>query len=137
MTTRIQAGDMLFNPPWMWHEIHNGDGFTVGIATREFHPSWILRNNAWFSFLLELTATPRVAQTIIPKTEKVARLIAGIPGFTFLMSYLREAIQGPQPHPMFTAAFNPCDEHDPRGCVSTMLDKIVYSDDKKEIPYVE
>jgi len=68
---------MLLNPPWMWHEIRNCDGFNVGVATRENHPPWIMRNNWLFSFLLEFRATPRVAMHIIPKERKALRFMAG------------------------------------------------------------
>jgi hypothetical protein len=51
--------------------------------------------------------------------------------------YWLEVIKGPQKFPLFTAAYNPCDEHDPRGCESTILDKAVYNDDVQPLPYKE
>jgi hypothetical protein len=67
---------MLFNPPWMWHEIRNCDGFNVGVATREVHPIWILRNNWIFTVLQEWVVTPKVAPTMIPKELKMMRVIS-------------------------------------------------------------
>lgn len=98
---------------------------------------WILRNNALFSMLLELRATPRVAKIIIPKDQKIARFLAGIPFLTMTLSWLLETIKGPQKFPLFTAAYNPCDEHDPQGCDSTLLDRAVYTDDITPLPYIE
>lgn len=128
---------MLLNPPWMWHEIRNSDGFNVGVATRENHPAWILRNNWLFSCLLEFKATPRVAMHIIPKEKKGLRIAASVPFLAFGMTYVIESLRGPQKSPLFTAAYNPCDEHDPNGCTSTILDNLVYSDDVASIPYRE
>lgn len=133
----FSSGDMLLNPPWMWHEIRNSEGFNIGVATRENHPAWILRNNWLFSFLLEFRATPRVAMHIIPKDRKALRVLAAVPFLTFGITYVVEAFRGPQKSALFTAAYNPCDEHDPNGCSSTILDQTVYSDDVSAIPYVE
>lgn len=133
----LRAGDMLFNPPWQWHEIKNHEGFNVGVATRENHPTWIVRNNWLFSALLELRATPRVAKVMIPENQKALRLMSSIPYLTFTVGLIQEMVKGLGPHPLFTAAMNPCDEHDPNGCTSTFLDKSVYSDDVAQIPYRE
>lgn len=133
----LKQGDVLLNPPWMWHEIRNHDGFNIGVATRENHPAWILRNNWIFSFLLEPRATPRVAKNMIPAEKKALRLMSSIPFLTLFLVYATESIKGISPSPLFTAAFNPCDEHDPTSCTSTILDKTVYSDDIAEIPYRE
>lgn len=131
----LNTGDGMLNPPWYWHEIRNREGFNVGVATRENHPVWILRNNWIFSSLLEFRATPRVAKNLIPKEQRVARFLAGVPFLTFYMVYLKEWLSGPGSNPLFTAAFNPCDEHDPNSCVTTFLDKTVYSEDIAPIPY--
>jgi hypothetical protein len=133
----LQEGDALLNPPWFWHEIRNGPGFNVGIATRENHPPWILRNNWLFSALLEIRATPRVARNIIPKDKKALLFLSSIPYLSFTIGLVKELIHGPSPSPLFTAAFNPCDEHDPGNCTTTFLDKTVYSEDVVPIPYRE
>ncbi len=137
MSVTLRQGDVLLNPPWAWHEIRNQEGLNIGVATRENHPPWILRNNWLFSFLLEFRATPRVARNMIPVEKKVLRALSSVPFLTFTISYLLESIKGPAPSPIFTAAFNPCDEHDPNSCTSTILDKTVYSDDVAQIPYRE
>jgi hypothetical protein len=133
----LNQGDMLFNPPWMWHEIKNHPGFNIGVATRENHPTWILKGNWLFSALLELRATPRIAKVMIPADQKMFRFLSSIPYLTFMLGLVTELVKGPAPHPIFTAAMNPCDEHDPNGCTSTFLDKSVYSDDVAAIPYRE
>jgi hypothetical protein len=74
---------------------------------------------------------------MIPAEKKVLRMISSIPFLTFTMVYISETLKGPAPSPIFTAAYNPCDEHDPTSCTSTILDKTVYSDDIAEIPYRE
>lgn len=128
MNVAIHAGDCLFNPPFMWHEITNGDGLVIGVATRENHPAWIARNNFLFQALHELRVTPKISKLNILKDKKSLLTIASIPFFSFGMSYLIEAIKGPRPHPFFTAGMNPCDEHDPTGCSSSILDKVVFDD---------
>lgn len=139
MHVTLNEGDVMLNPPWMWHEIRNKAGFNVGVATRENHPPWIARNNLLFSMLLEWRATPRIAKMIIPEEKKALRFIASIPFLSFALTYLQETIKGPVPSPLFTAAANPCDEHDRTGksCSSTFLDKAVYSDDVNSIPFIE
>lgn len=137
MKVTLNQGDMLYNPPWMWHEIKNRPGLNIGVATRENHPIWILKSNWIFSALLEVRATPRIAKVMIPENQKFFRLLSSVPYLTFTFSLLSELIKGPAPHPIFTAAMNPCDEHDPNGCTSTFLDKSVYSDDVQSIPYRE
>lgn len=137
MATHLREGDVLLNPPWMWHEIRNREGLTVGVATRENHPGWIIRNNWIFSFLLEFRATPRVAKNMIPPHKKALRLVSSVPFLTFTIVLITETLRGIGPSPIFTAAYNPCDEHDPTSCTSTILDKTVYSDDIVEIPYQE
>jgi hypothetical protein len=137
MHVTLKEGDMLFNPPWMWHEIKNHEGFNIGIATRENHPTWIIRNNWLFSALLEVYATPRIAKVMIPANQKAFRMMASVPYLTFMIGLVTEIVKGPGPHPIFTAGMNPCDEHDPKGCSSTFLDKSVYSDDVEAIPYRE
>lgn len=135
MHVSLRPGDAMLNPPWMWHEIRNQEGLNIGVATRENHPPWIMRNNWLFSFLAEVRSTPRVAKQMIPKDKKLLRTLASVPFLTFSMGYFSELVSGPAPHPLFTAAYNPCDEHDPNGCTSTMLDKTVYSDDVANIPF--
>ena len=48
--TVLEQGDVLLNPPWWWHEIHNLTPFTIGVATR-----WIVmdyaRTNSLFDFV--------------------------------------------------------------------------------------
>lgn len=135
----LQAGDGMLNPPWYWHEIRNGEGFNVGVATRENHPPWIARNNMLFQGLLEFRATPYTAKMVIPEDRKALRFLSQIPFLTFALGYLQETIKGPVKSPLFTAGMNPCDEHDQSGksCASTLLDKAVYGDSIKHIPYVE
>lgn len=131
---------MLYNPPWMWHEIHNGDGFNIGVATRENRPVWMMRNNWLFSCLFELSSTARMAtQFAIPKEKKFLRFVASVPFLPLGLSYVVELLRGPQKNPLFTAVFNPCDEHDPNGCTSTILDKLIFSDHENAtpIPYQE
>jgi len=135
----LEAGDAFLNPPWMWHEILNKKGFTVGVATRENHPPWIARNNLLFSMLLEWRATPRVAKMVIPEEKKALRFFASIPFLSFALGYLQETVKGPQKSPLFTAGSNPCDEHDMSGkdCATSILDKVVYSEDISPIPFAE
>lgn len=34
----LEPGDLLYNPPWWWHEVDNLDDFTVGVALRHIPP---------------------------------------------------------------------------------------------------
>ncbi len=133
MHVSLHPGDCLLNPPYMWHEVVNGEGLVIGVATRDMHPTWISRNNMLFQALTEFKVIPAAAKMMIPENEKVTRALASIPYLTFTLSYIRESFLGPQPHPFFRAEYNPCDEHDPLQCSSTVLDKNVYGDDQHPI----
>lgn len=137
MSTHLRAGDVLLNPPWMWHETRNREGLSVGVATRENHPAWILRNNWLFSFLAEFRVTPQVAKNFIPADRTALRLVSAVPFLTFSMILLAESVRGIGPSAVFTATFNPCDEHDPTSCSSSLLDRAIYSDGILDIPFQE
>ncbi|MEL6342153.1 MAG: cupin-like domain-containing protein [Myxococcota bacterium] len=34
----LEPGDLLYNPPWWWHEVDNLDEFTIGVALRHLPP---------------------------------------------------------------------------------------------------
>ena len=34
----LEPGDLLYNPPWWWHEVDNLDDFTIGVALRHIPP---------------------------------------------------------------------------------------------------
>ncbi|WP_181197768.1 cupin-like domain-containing protein [Enhygromyxa salina] len=38
LTCRLEAGDMLINPPWWWHAVDNLSPSSIGIATRWVEP---------------------------------------------------------------------------------------------------
>lgn len=46
-------------------------------------------------------------------------------------------VRGLQKNPLMNAKYNPCDEHSPDGCVTTLVDKTLYADALDEIPYIE
>ena len=46
-------------------------------------------------------------------------------------------VRGLQKNPLMNAKYNPCDEHSPDGCVTTLVDKTLYADAVDEIPYIE
>ena len=68
---------MLFNPPWMWHEIHNCDGFVVGVATREVSQVWAMRTNWLFTLLIEWKVTPPNMRDVIPKEKWIMHAVSG------------------------------------------------------------
>lgn len=41
----LEPGDLLYNPPWWWHEVHN-EGITIGCAIRHV-PSPLSRSPTW------------------------------------------------------------------------------------------
>lgn len=46
----MEAGDVLYNPPWWWHRIRNYDGLSIGIAIRNNKVTKInLLNNLTFT----------------------------------------------------------------------------------------
>jgi hypothetical protein len=62
--------------------------------------------------------------------------ISGVPFLPLALTYTIGMVRGPQKNPMFNAKYNPCDEHSPDGCTTSILDKVLYSD-AEEIPYLE
>lgn len=131
----IHAGDLLMNPSWMWHRIENLEGFNIGIATRENHPTWQIRNAAGFTLLHELSGDNQVADDAvdwmkdIPDGQKKRiKFFMSIPLLAFAVGYVKEIFGGVQPHPLIDAWQNTCDEHDPR-CAVSFYDRMVYSYD--------
>jgi len=45
----IEAGDMLYNPNWEWHTIHNYEGLSIGVPLRERNMTLNLRNNLQYT----------------------------------------------------------------------------------------
>lgn len=46
MVTILEPGDVLFNPPWQWHQIENLEDSSIGVATRWFlEKSQLYQNN--------------------------------------------------------------------------------------------
>lgn len=48
----LQAGDMLYNPDWMWHSIRNYEGLSIGLPIRELNYSLSFRNNLHYSSII-------------------------------------------------------------------------------------
>lgn len=45
----LRAGDMVYNPDWMWHKIVNLGGLSIGVPTREVNFTNLFQNNFYFS----------------------------------------------------------------------------------------
>ncbi|MCB9743496.1 MAG: cupin-like domain-containing protein [Alphaproteobacteria bacterium] len=75
----LEPGDLLYNPPWWWHEVDNLDDFTVGCALRHIppptwgSPSW--QNHPVWSAL----STYPKAQAGIWAHYLASKLSAGLP----------------------------------------------------------
>ncbi len=135
--TTICSGDLLLNPAWMWHRIFNQEGFNIGLATRENHPLWQIRNAPGFTLMQEISGDNKVARDAIDwlmpheskeKKDRV-KFFMSIPLLAFSVSYFKELFMGVQPHPFLDAWTNTCDEHDPR-CAASFYDRMVYSYDE-------
>lgn len=50
----VEAGDMLYNPPWEWHAIQNYPGLSIGVPIREFNASLSFTNNFQYSSIVIL-----------------------------------------------------------------------------------
>lgn len=48
----LEAGDLLYNPDWQWHSVHNYDGLSMGVPIREFIPRVTFGNNALFTSII-------------------------------------------------------------------------------------
>lgn len=130
--TTICGGDLMMNPAWMWHRVLNNEGFNIGLATRENHPLWQMRNAPGFTVMHEVSGDNKVATDAIDwlmpnetkeKKDRV-KLFMSIPMLAFSISYMKELLMGVQPHPFLDAWTNTCDEHDPR-CAASFYDRMV------------
>lgn len=45
----IEAGDMLYNPNWEWHTIHNYEGLSIGVPIRESNITLNFQNNLQYT----------------------------------------------------------------------------------------
>lgn len=50
-STILRAGDMVYNPVWMWHKVKNFGGLSIGVPVRERAVAG-LRRNMMFSFIV-------------------------------------------------------------------------------------
>ena len=48
----IEAGDLLFNPPWEWHAIQNYPGLSIGVPIRESNFLLSFSNNFQYSSIV-------------------------------------------------------------------------------------
>jgi hypothetical protein len=104
----LNPGDALFNPPWMWHQVENMPGFTIGCATRELRFWGTLKNNPMFTILQEFTEmnahfNPRASKSPIHK------FLVSLPFFVYGLALLQELIKGYVNPPM--RAYADFDEH--------------------------
>jgi hypothetical protein len=138
MHADLEEGDLMFNPPWMWHEIMNQEGFTAAVATRENRQTWQWRNNFLYTFLTEFVVFPKTAQVSVPESHKFFRTVLSVPMLGFTIGYLKESIVGLTKHPVFSTMYDfTCDEHSPNGCASSFLDKNLYLPDGEDLPMLE
>jgi hypothetical protein len=95
----IGPGDVLFNPPWMWHAIHNGPGWNIGCATRAARFWATLRNNPVLTLLQEFTEMNRnfAARTT---SRPLARTLRSLPLFVLGFGLAQEAVRGYAKPPM-------------------------------------
>jgi hypothetical protein len=56
-TTRLKAGDVLFNPPFYWHQVRN-HSLSIGVGFRWYGAMSILRASAWHLLLTVLSTNP-------------------------------------------------------------------------------
>jgi hypothetical protein len=107
----LQPGDALFNPPWMWHQVENRPGFTIGCATRELRFWVTLKNNPMFTILQEFTEmnshfSPRASES------RIRKFFVSMPLFAYGVALLQESIKGYVKPPIRT--YGKFDEHTPK-----------------------
>jgi hypothetical protein len=121
----IHPGDVLLNPPWMWHAVHNGPGWTIGCATREVRFWATLRNNPVLTLMQEFTEMNSNFAARMT-TRPVARMLRSLPLFMLGAGLLQEATRGYVNPPM--RAYANADEHDePPPSVVNNLDTAIKS----------
>lgn len=111
MQTTLHPGDVLYNPPWMWHQVWNSPGWTIGCATRELRFWATLRNNPMLTVLQEFTQMNRHFATRLT-TKPVERFLRSLPFFVFGIALMQEAVRGYAKPPM--RAYADFDEHAPK-----------------------
>ena len=90
----LHPGDVLYNPPWMWHTVHNGEGWTIGCATREARFLATLRNNPMFTLLQEFTEMNSCFAARVAKRRAVGRFLCSLPFFVLGVGLAQEALRG-------------------------------------------
>lgn len=51
-TTDVSAGDLLYNPDWMWHAIRNYEGLSIGCPIREKNLTLSMQNNFQYTSMI-------------------------------------------------------------------------------------
>jgi hypothetical protein len=108
----IGPGDVLYNPPWMWHAVHNGPGWTIGCATREVRFWATLRNNPMLTLMQEFTEMNSnfAARTT---TRPIGRMLRSLPLFVLSVGLAQEALRGYASPPMRAYAGVDADDDHP------------------------
>jgi Cupin-like domain len=105
----IRPGDAFYNPPWMWHQVRNGEGWTIGCATREPRFWATLLNNPVLTLMQEFS---EVNSNFAARTAKrpVERFLKSLPLFFLGLGLLQEAVRG-YVNPPMRAYVEADDEH--------------------------
>ena len=108
----LRPGDALYNPPWMWHQVQNDAGWTIGCATRELRFWATLLNNPMLTLLQEFSQVNRRFASRITR-RPVARFLRSLPLFILSLALAQEALRGYVNPPL--RAYGDFDDHAPDG----------------------
>lgn len=68
MVCLLEEGDVLYNPPWWWHNVQNRTPFNVGCATRYVAHATNLRNAPQFHICQAIDAFKHPLRSVIPRS---------------------------------------------------------------------
>jgi hypothetical protein len=107
----LYQGDVLYNPPWFWHEVANGEGWTMAAANRVIFPTAALKNQPFAHFVSDLFSDPFTHNKLMYKDKPIRRALLATPIVrTLAMLALGDG------HIETTSTANWCDEHNIANC---------------------
>mmetsp|Transcript_8479 Transcript_8479/g.12644 ORF Transcript_8479/g.12644 Transcript_8479/m.12644 type:complete len:450 (-) Transcript_8479:168-1517(-) len=124
----LGPGDVMFNPSYMWHEVRNFEGWSLGAANRLMFPQSMIVNNPFAYFLVDLFGNPFTFSRSFYQDKPVGRFILDTPILRTLALLAKgNALEVPT-----DPTQNNCDEHNMEACSASIEQALMGTSKFKE-----
>lgn len=124
-TAVLERGDVMFNPPYMWHEVRNFPGWSLAAANRIMFPYATISNNPVAYFLVDLFGHPFTFSRAFFVDKPIGLFVIDTP----IIRTLALLLKGNAMETHTSPTQNNCDEHNMEAC-SASIEKALMGDKK-------